>query len=238
MSFIMPVRAMSAAWKGLFEDAHRLLSTADFGFYSFDRVFNRAMLAVYAIASARRERAVELVAQNIADIESHDYPHLFGKRQAEIARYVCACVEAFAGRLTSANRILQRRPCVEGPSVEAMREAALAIWRAGKKPALRDEALDALAQVRAVAWGGVGRVLEGLLISNAGEPAGEESPLTKAELHVLEQLAAGHSPKDIAEELGRSIYTIQAHVQNVIKKLGCSGRQEALSVARKRGLIA
>lgn len=239
MSYIMPVRAAMAAWGGDFEEAYRLQAMGDPGFFSFDRVFASSLLALYAIGCGKRDRALELVSKTIPDIDANEYPHLFGRRQAEIARALCACVEAFAGRLTSANRILQRKPAVDGASVEAMREAAVAIWRAVKKPVLRDDAMDALAHVRAVGWGGIGRILERAL---AGvQPAGAasvESPLTKAELHVLERLAEGHSPKDIAEELGRSIYTIQAHVQNVIKKLGCSGRQEALSVARKRGFIA
>jgi DNA-binding NarL/FixJ family response regulator len=57
-------------------------------------------------------------------------------------------------------------------------------------------------------------------------------------LAVLTALAEGRGPKDIALETGRSVYTIQVHIKNIIKKLGCSGRNEALTVARRRGLLA
>ena len=239
MSYALPARAMSAAWEGRFDEAHRLMSMADRGFFSFDRVFNASMLALYAIVAGQRDRAIDLAAETMIEIETGEFPFLYGSRAAEIARMLCACVEALAGRLTSANRILQRRRPLDGELISAMREAALAIWRAVKRPALRDEALDAFEQLRCAGWGGLSRVLErATAICLEAEPANADSPLTKTELGVLQSLAEGRSPKDIAEEAGRSVYTVQAHIQNIIKKLGCSGRQEALAAARKRGLLS
>jgi DNA-binding NarL/FixJ family response regulator len=119
-----------------------------------------------------------------------------------------------------------------------VREAAVTICRAVKNPALSDEVADALAQLHAVGYGGMARVLEGAVkrcLEGSDESA--KDLLTKAELDVLNALAQGRSPKDIALETRRSVYTIQAHIQNVIRKLGCSGRHEALSVARRRGLV-
>jgi DNA-binding CsgD family transcriptional regulator len=239
MSYVVPVRAMAAAWEGRFEEAHRLQSMADPGFFSFDRVLNGALLAFYAVVSGRREAGLEHSARVLKEIEAAEFPYAFGKRQAEISRYLCACVEALAGRLSTATRILQRRTGVDGASAEAMREASTAIWRSIKRPALRDDVHESLEPLRAVGWGGIARVLEqGVTHCLEGEFAGEQQAiLTRAELNVLALLAEGRSPKDIAEETGRSIYTIQAHVQNVIKKLGCSGRHEALTVARKKGLL-
>ena len=50
-------------------------------------------------------------------------------------------------------------------------------------------------------------------------------------------LAAGLTPKHIAAEMGRSVYTVQTHIQNVIDKFGCHGRAEALAAARRIGLL-
>ncbi len=61
--------------------------------------------------------------------------------------------------------------------------------------------------------------------------------LTRSEIEVLEALSAGTAAKKIASERGRSIHTIHAQIRSVIDKLGCSGRGEALAMARQEGLI-
>jgi DNA-binding NarL/FixJ family response regulator len=62
--------------------------------------------------------------------------------------------------------------------------------------------------------------------------------LTPAELRVIRDLAAGLTPKQIADEMGRSVYTVQTHIQNVIDKFGCHGRAEAIAAARRNGLLS
>ena len=237
--YIVPARAMNAAWEGRFDEAYRLLSTvADRSFYNFDRVYNRALQSVYAIAGGKRERAIELVSATIEEIQRSQFLYLYGELTAEIARSVCAIAEVFSGRLTNAQRLLSRRPATDHPTVEAVRNAAVAFTRVAKTPALLDDVLEALEQVRSVGHGGLSLVL-GRAMRVVMEPHPEvENPLTKAELEVLEALGEGRSPKQIAQETGRSVFTIQAHVQNVIKKLGCSGRNEALTVARRRGIVS
>jgi DNA-binding NarL/FixJ family response regulator len=87
-------------------------------------------------------------------------------------------------------------------------------------------------------YGGIAKLMQAVAQRHlVDEVAAEASLLTKTELAVLQALAEGRGPKDIALESGRSVYTIQAHIQNIIKKLGCSGRNEALTMARKRGLL-
>jgi DNA-binding CsgD family transcriptional regulator len=237
--YIIPTRAMLAAWQGRFDEAYRQMSTiADKSFYNFDRLFNTAMQALYAVTIGLRERAIDLTAKVLKETQQGDFQYLYGQRFAEVARLLCAITEAFAGRPSNAQRILSRKPIVDGPPVSAVREAAVTICRAVKNPALSDEVADALAQLHAVGYGGMARVLEGAVkrcLEGPDESA--KDLLTKAELDVLNALAQGRSPKDIALETRRSVYTIQAHIQNVIRKLGCSGRHEALSVARRRGLV-
>jgi DNA-binding CsgD family transcriptional regulator len=61
--------------------------------------------------------------------------------------------------------------------------------------------------------------------------------LTRSELDVFRLLADGLIPKEIAARSGRSVYTVRVHIANVIAKLGCHGRAEAIRTAQRMGLI-
>jgi ATP/maltotriose-dependent transcriptional regulator MalT len=54
-------------------------------------------------------------------------------------------------------------------------------------------------------------------------------------LRVFDQL--GGRAIDVAKALGKSKYTVQNQIQSAIRKLGCSGRAEALAYARQRGWL-
>lgn len=236
--YMVPVRAMMAAWQGRLDEAYRQMSTVtNRNFYNFDRVFNGALHALYAVASGLHERAIELSSAALSEIQASPFEYLHGRRLAELSRLLCAICDALTGRVSVAQRALNRRPIEDAPYIMAARETALAICRFVKNPALYDEAVEGLEQLQAMGYGGVSRVLKEVLTACSREQVGNESLLTKAELDVLACLGRGLSPKDIAHESGRSVYTIQAHIQNAIRKLGCSGRNEALSVARRRGLM-
>ena len=236
--YIIPARAMSAAWEGRFEEAYRLLSTvADRSFHNFDRVFNRAIQSLYAVASGKRERAIELVRITLEEIQNDTFDYFYGRITSETARTICAVTEALCGRITSAHRILATRSELESPSVEALYQCALAVCRLVKTPLLGGEVTERIGQLRAISHAGLSMVLSRALSAVMDRQHDEEGPLTRAEIEVLYALSQGQSPKEIARDSGRSVYTIQAHVQNVIRKLGCSGRSEALSVARKKGLL-
>jgi DNA-binding NarL/FixJ family response regulator len=239
MGYIMPTKAAIAAWQGRFDEAARLMATvADSSHRDFDRAFDAAMQAVYLIAGGQRQRALDLAARTMQQLDSSQFAYAHGKRLGEMARLLCAVVEALAGRQTNAARILSRRAEHTAPFVDALREAAQAIARAMKTPALREEVAESLDALAALGYGGVSRILERAVERCTVEaaPAGQ-IVLTKAEVDVLQALADGRSPKDIALETGRSVNTVQVHIQNVIRKLGCSGRNEALSIARKQGLL-
>lgn len=241
LSYIIPVRATVAAWEGRFEEAYRLMATiSDRSFYDFDRMLNSALHAIYAVACGKRERSLELITRTLQWVGETESPYLYGRRWAEIARLLCAVAESLNGRLTAAARIVQRRAEGDGPPVEAVRNLAAAVMRVMKNPVLVDELTEYEEQLQSLGLAGIGRVVEKAVLiclhaQKAETPV--QAPLTRAEADVLEALAAGQSPKDIAQETGRSVYTIQAHIQNAIRKLGCRGRNEALTVARRRGLV-
>lgn len=62
-------------------------------------------------------------------------------------------------------------------------------------------------------------------------------PLTPRELDVLRRVAAGKANKEIAYELEVSEGTAKTHVGNILQKLGCGSRAEAVAVAVRRGFL-
>ncbi len=61
--------------------------------------------------------------------------------------------------------------------------------------------------------------------------------LTPRELDVLGQVAHGRTDREIANELFLSRRTINAHVANILGKLGVATRREAVAKAKRTGLI-
>ena len=64
------------------------------------------------------------------------------------------------------------------------------------------------------------------------------SGLTERELETLHFLAEGMTNADIAGRIHRSVKTVDHHVAAVIDKIGARNRNEAIVLARKRGLLA
>ena len=61
--------------------------------------------------------------------------------------------------------------------------------------------------------------------------------LSERELEVLQQLAAGHSNKEIAAQLHISPNTIKTHIARVFEKLGAKRRTDAIRRARELGIV-
>ncbi len=61
--------------------------------------------------------------------------------------------------------------------------------------------------------------------------------LTPREAEVLALVAEGHSNAEIGRQLFISAKTASVHVSNILAKLGADGRTEAVTVARRRGLL-
>jgi DNA-binding NarL/FixJ family response regulator len=62
--------------------------------------------------------------------------------------------------------------------------------------------------------------------------------LTPRELEVLRGLAAGLTPKTIADELFISRKTVATHIQRILAKLDVHSRSEAVSLAYRHGLVS
>lgn len=61
--------------------------------------------------------------------------------------------------------------------------------------------------------------------------------ISQRELTVLQQLAAGHSNKEIARTLGVSPNTIKTHTARLYEKLDARRRTDAVARARELGLL-
>jgi DNA-binding CsgD family transcriptional regulator len=71
-------------------------------------------------------------------------------------------------------------------------------------------------------------------------PAGDAQPsvlLTAREMEVLGLLKDGVSTQNIAEGLQISVTTVRNHIQGILRKLGAHSRLEAVSVARRLGIV-
>lgn len=113
-------------------------------------------------------------------------------------------------------------------------------WRALKagaagyllKSSLRADLLQAL---RAVHAGGRW-VPADIAIELAGHAA--EEPLTEREIEVLQRIAAGHSNREVGDQLSVSEDAIKARMKSILAKLSARDRTHAVSIALKRGIIS
>ena len=61
--------------------------------------------------------------------------------------------------------------------------------------------------------------------------------LTDREIEVLEQIVAGKSNREIADQLCITVHTVKAHVANIIQKLAVDDRTQAAVKALRDGLV-
>lgn len=65
-----------------------------------------------------------------------------------------------------------------------------------------------------------------------------EDRLTEAERRVLELVAEGHTNYQIAEQLSVSVVTVKTHVHHIMQKLRAQSRTDAVTKARRMGIVA
>ncbi len=80
-------------------------------------------------------------------------------------------------------------------------------------------------------------ILARLLRSTAPVAGPRPGGLTAREHEVLELMAAGLDPRGIAKRLGISVHTCRGHVKALLGKLGVHSQLEAVTAARRRGLV-
>jgi len=71
-----------------------------------------------------------------------------------------------------------------------------------------------------------------------GNPQAQASlGISPRELTVLQEIAAGHSNKEIAQRLNVSPNTVKTHVAQLFEKLGAKRRTDAIAKARELGIV-
>ena len=65
----------------------------------------------------------------------------------------------------------------------------------------------------------------------------QDSPLSKRETQILEQIAEGKSRSQIARELFIDLETVRSHIKNIYMKLDVNSRADAIKTARENKLI-
>lgn len=75
-------------------------------------------------------------------------------------------------------------------------------------------------------------------------PAVEDEPaatrrrgLTPRQLEILRYVESGQTTKEIARDLGLSVYTVRNHIQTILRRLDVPTRLQAVLEARKHGLL-
>ncbi len=74
--------------------------------------------------------------------------------------------------------------------------------------------------------------------SSASQPAGLIEPLSRRELEVLHLLALGKTNQEIAGQLIVSPGTVKAHTASIYRKLDVANRTEAVTRARRLGILS
>ena len=161
----------------------------------------------------------------------HRPQNAIAEREQRIADVYAGFAEVFVGHHAAAKR---RFPTPVRADERALVEAGLELVRLGAH-AMIAAARPILERLANSGNAGFARLLHAA-ISARGEHATQYG-LTEAELRVLRDLAAGRSPHHIAGDSHRSVETVRNQIKAAIRKLGVSGRLEAVAAARNAGLL-
>ncbi|MBV8116891.1 MAG: hypothetical protein JOZ01_02870 [Candidatus Eremiobacteraeota bacterium] len=240
--YIASSQAHRHAWNKSFGDAHRLFgSILDRQAIEADRVMVHALYALTLALDGNVKNSVSAAERTLALIDHAADDAAYGAWLLECARLLVIAAEIVNGRLTVAGRLFKKPMKSQHEVARCMHGLVEELMRTAKTPSyVPDEFESKLEAVREFGWGGYARyfaLVRERIESGNDESGDTEVTLTPSELRILRALASGMSPKDIAAEMGRSVYTVQTHVQNLIEKLGCHGRAEAIATARRRGLL-
>jgi LuxR family maltose regulon positive regulatory protein len=232
---LVPARALRETWSGNFRGAFALVRENSHVQRNDElRAVAASVAALCAFAAGMPGEGDEFLH------EANDaLQRITGSNMQTIrARLFLALAEMQRGRDQEAHRHLAAAEKAASPSMLQLRAFAHAVRAAyrmrltqtddGSWPA-------ALERLRAVHFGGIARMLAAL---PGGGPAAEGySSLTPAEREILQLLALGGSSKDVAAKTGRSPQTVDTHIRSICRKLGCSGRREAVALATSSGWV-
>ncbi len=240
--YLVPPAALRLAWEGKFAEAHRLLAGSwRMLHHDIDRVVSGAECALFLAIDDKRAASVTLTEEILCLTAGLTTEGPFSHRSVATALLCCALAEAANGRLAHAERIcgrigtdtddpvtaLIRRIGVE--TVSKIRSSDMATIETGAPLLDRLEPLGYAHLTRLL------RATFAALSAKTKRSTGEQ--LTAAEIATIRLLAEGLSPKEIAFRRNCTVKTIRNHIGNVISKLRCNGRVQALVLSRRAGIL-
>ncbi|HEX5274785.1 MAG TPA: LuxR C-terminal-related transcriptional regulator [Candidatus Rubrimentiphilum sp.] len=232
---LVPARALRETWSGNFRGAFALVRENPRAQRNDElRAVAASVTALCAFAAGMPGEGDAFVHEANEALQTITASNM----QTIRARLFLALAEMQRGRDQEAHRHLAAAEKGATPSMTQLRAFAHAVRVAyrvrlsqsddGSWPA-------ALDRLRAVHFGGIARLLAAL---PTGVAASEGySSLTPAEREILQLLALGASSKDVAAKTGRSPQTVDTHIRSICRKLGCSGRREAVALATSSGWV-
>lgn len=235
-------RSLRLAWEARFAEAQRLAASYWAALPNeFDKVVCGSQYALFLAINGERELSGRVVRKILALSATETISGLFRVRSIGIAKALCAIAEAINHRNTGAERIL-RGVKTDGDEVLAVitksAETLVARLRLGSDGGIY-RIHESLARLTELGYADVAALLAAVnrILSFGQFDTQEGSRLTATETDILRLLADGFIPKEIALRKDRSVYTVRVHIANAIAKLGCHGRAEAISIARRLKLI-
>jgi ATP/maltotriose-dependent transcriptional regulator MalT len=232
-------RALRLAIAANFEGAVGLLaSLPDERCSPAQRILRDSYRALFSVTVAA-EDAAALLDLAVLDIRAAERGplSLTDAHSVSLARVLAAFATSLLGGNADALRMLpKRRPVLNAASTGHLSDAVANIVRMRLHVAERPDERSAYEPIQGT-LDGWSMCLAALVSGVRGSRRSSSCPLTPMQMTVLRELAKGNRSRDVAQMLGISVNTHANHVREIIKRLKCSGREEALRVARLRGYV-
>ncbi len=229
--------AMRAAWLGRFRGALDCVwGTAQSQISDGRRGLRWAEIALYASACGQREDADEAISHALALTQRGLRGRSDERRRFAFAHAYCTLACIIMHQLPRANAILSPVEQV-GRDLGSVERAVMKASRAAYLHVEAGESMEpAVSLLRESRLGGIANLLTALPMPGLESAVSALSALTKTEVTILREIARGSTNAKIARDLGRSTYTVNAHVASILRKLHCRTRQDAAECARAHGI--
>ena len=230
---LAPASALRRSWTGDFAGAAVILKDTLAAITAPDRrALRAAEIALYCAAAGDAQAADEAgsqAAQALDVAKEHN-------RRTLRARCLLALSELLRGHESAANRLLVDAERHAAKRLRTLLAAVRTLYRFQLGQAQQTDLDAALARLNDEQFAGLARLF-GALPLKSSSSSGAIGALTATEREILAMLAKGASTKDVAAGTGRSPHTIDTHIRSICRKLGCSGRREAVALATSRGWV-
>lgn len=240
--YLVPPAALRLAWEGKFAEAHRLLfSSWRLLHHDTDRIVSGAECALFLAMDDKRSASVALTKEVLDLAAGLNAEGPFAHRSVATALLCCALAEAVNGRLAHAERICARIGTEMDDAVTALIQRfgveTISKIRSGDLGTI-DVFAPLLERLEPLGYAHLTRLLQAVIVSlSAKLRRPTEGQLTTAEIATIRLLAEGLSPKEIAFRRSCTVKTVRNHIGNVIAKLRCNGRVQALALSRRAGIL-